>query len=207
MKTRALIGLVSACLWLTCEAVAVPPPASAFAALPEMSMVRLSPNGQRVAWANDPGGTPLVVVFDLATGKDLKRLQPANSRVRDLDWADDRTLIISVSRSLTSGLGTIAENRYEFERYLALDVDDPKGEARSLLMEHPDRELVSGANLESLHSERPGMVIMSTYTFSETARRAEIGSRISGGRKDAGWELSLFEVDLKTGKGHMIVHE
>jgi hypothetical protein len=78
-----------------------------------MSMVRLSPNGQRVAWANDPGGTPLVIVFDLATGKDLKRLQPANSRVRDLDWADDRTLIISVSRSLTSGAGTVAENRYE----------------------------------------------------------------------------------------------
>ena len=30
---------------------ATPPPASAFAALPEMSFVRLAPNGQRVAWA------------------------------------------------------------------------------------------------------------------------------------------------------------
>lgn len=183
---------------------ATPPPASAFASLPEMSMVRLSPNGQRVAWANDPGGMPIVVVFDLGTGKDLKRLSPSNSRVRDLDWVDDRTLIISVSRSLTADANTIAETRYEFFRYLALDVESAGGEARSLLMEHPDRESVTGAYLERLHPEKPGTIVMSTYRFSETARRAEIGSRISGGRKDAGWELSLFEVDIGSGKGRMI---
>ena len=204
MKTRILIGLVSVCAFLSGEAIAAPPPASAFAALPEMSMVRLSPNGQRVAWANDPGGTPFVIVFDLATGKDLKRLQPANSRVRDLDWADDRTLIISVSRSLTSGAGTVAENRYEFERYLALDVDNPKGEARSLLMENPERENVTGASLEKLHTATPGKVMMSTLSFSAAASRSEIGSRISGGRKDSGYEQSLFEVETSTGDGRKI---
>jgi dienelactone hydrolase len=204
MKTAVAAWLAAGILVLSAESLAAPPPASAFAALPEMSMVRLSPNGQRVAWANDPGGTPLVVVFDLATGQDLKKLQPANARVRDLDWADDRTLIISVSRSLTSGATTIAEQRYEFERYLALDVEDPKAAARSLLMEHPDRELVSGASLERLHPEKPGTVIMSTYNFSGTAYRSEMGSRISGGRKDSGWELALFEVEIKSGKGRMI---
>ena len=204
MKTRVATWLAAGVLFLSVEAMAAPPPASAFAALPEMSMVRLSPNGQRVAWANDPGGSPLVVVFDLATGKDLKRLRPANSRVRDLDWADDRMLIISVSRSLTAGATTVAEQRYEFERYLALDVEDPRRHAKSLLMEHPDRELVSGASLERLHPEKPGTVIMSTYNFSGTAYREEIGSRISGGRKDSGWELALFEVDIKSGKGRMI---
>src|SRR5688572_32344714 len=120
MKTVVAAWIAAGFLVLSAECRAVPPPASAFAALPEMSMVRLSPNGQRVAWTNDPGGSPLVVVFDLATGKDLKRVGPANSRVRDLDWADDRTLIISVSRSLTAGATTVAEQRYEFERYLAL---------------------------------------------------------------------------------------
>ena len=204
MKTRIATWLAAGVLFLSIEAMSAPPPASAFAALPEMSMVRLSPNGQRVAWANDPGGSPLVVVFDLATGKDLKRLRPANSRVRDLDWADDRMLIISVSRSLTAGATTVAEQRYEFERYLALDVEDPGGTAKSLLMEHPERELVSGASLERLHPEKPGTVIMSTYNFSGTAYREEIGSRISGGRKDSGWELALFEVDIKSGKGRLI---
>ncbi len=131
-------------------------------------------------------------------------LRPANSRVRDLDWADDRMLIISVSRSLTAGATTVAEQRYEFERYLALDVEDPGGTAKSLLMEHPERELVSGASLERLHPEKPGTVIMSTYNFSGTAYREEIGSRISGGRKDSGWELALFEVDIKSGKGRLI---
>lgn len=183
---------------------ATPPPASAFAALPEMSFVRLSPNGQRIAWANDPGGAPVVIVFDLATGKDLNRLRPPNARVRDLDWADDRTLIMSVSRSLTSAGGKVAEERYEFERFLAVDVESPGGKARSLLMEHPSRQLVTGAYLERLHPEKPGTVIMSTYNFSASARREEIGSRISGGRRDAGWELSLFEVDLGSGDGRMI---
>ncbi len=204
MRTRFIGWLAAGFLGLCAVAAAEPPPASAFAALPEMSMVRLSPNGQRVAWANDPGGKPLIVVFDIATGKDLKKLQPANSRVRDLDWADNRTLVVSVSRSLSAAATTIAEQRYEFERYLALDVEDPKGAARSLLMEHPDRELVTAASLERLHPEKPGTVIMSTYNFSGTAYRGEIGSRISGGRKDSGWALSLFEVDLETGKGRMI---
>jgi len=204
MKNHVTAWLSAGILFLSAQALAAPPPASAFAALPEMSMVRLSPNGQRVAWANDPGVAPLVVVFDLATGKDLKRLRPANSRVRDLDWADDRTLIISVSRSLTASATTIAEQRFEFERYLALDVEDAGGTARSLLMEHPEREMVSGASLERLHPEKPGTVIMSTYSFAGTAFRQEIGSRISGGRKDSGWELALFEVDIASGKGRMI---
>ncbi len=199
----AWLATVLACLGANAQDV-IPPPASAFAALPEMSLVRLSPNGLRVAWANDPGGMPLVVVFDLATGKDLKRLRPSNSRVRDLDWADDRTLIISVSRSLTAGANTVAEKRFEFFRYLALDVGAAGGDARSLLMEDPERESVTGAYLERLHPEKLGTVVMSTYSYSETARRAEIGSRISGGRRDAGWELSLFEVDIRSGKGRMI---
>ena len=180
------------------------PPAAAFAALPELSMVRLSPNGQRVAWANDPGGTPLVVVFDLASGKDLKKLGLSASRLRALDWANDRTLIISVGRSLTSAAKTTAERRYEFERYLALDVEAASGEAQSLLMEHPDREHVTGATLEQLHTETPGMVMMSTYSFSETAAHSEMGSRITGGRRDAGYELSLFEVDVRNGKGRKV---
>jgi dipeptidyl aminopeptidase/acylaminoacyl peptidase len=181
-----------------------PPPAAAFAALPEMSLVRLSPDGRRIAWANDPGGSPLVVVFDLAAGKDLKRMRPSNARIRDLDWADNRTLIMSVSRSLTSAATTVAEKRYEFERYLAVDVEDAGAEARSLLMEHPDREFVTGANVEKLHAEKPGMVVMSTWSFSGTAFREEIGSRLAGGRKDDGYQLSLYEVDTRTGKGRLI---
>lgn len=204
MKAIVCAGLTVAFAGLCAGAGAAPPPASAFAALPEMSMVRMSPNGQRVAWANDPGGSPIVVVFDLATGKDLKRVRPSNARVRDLDWVDDRTLIISVSRSLTTAQDTIAEQRYEFFRFLALDTEDPGAQAKSLLMEHPDRETVSGAYIESLHPARPGTIIMSTYNWSATAARSEIGSRIAGGRKDAGWELSLFEVDLATGKGSMV---
>lgn len=205
MNKNTVRWALACALSLAANAIAQqPPPAAAFAALPEMAFVRLSPDGQRVAWANDPGGSPLVVVFDLAAGKDLKRLKPGNARVRDLDWADNKTLIVSVSRSLTSAGTTVAEQRYEFERFLAVDVEVAGGEARSLLMEHPDRELVTGANLEMLHPEKPGTIIMSTWNYSGTARREEIGSRLSGGRRDRGYELSLFEVDTRNGNGRMI---
>ncbi len=179
-----------------------PPPASAFAALPELSLVRLSPDGQKVAWAHDPGGTPVVNLFDLASGKDLRRLSPKNARVRDLDWADNRTLVISISRSLTLDAKTVAEKRYEFERFLAVDADG--GEARSLLMEDPSRELVTGASIVKFHPAKPETLIMSTWDYSETAHREAIGSRISGGRKDEGYQLSLFEVSTRSGNGKMI---
>lgn len=179
------------------------PPAAAFAALPEMNFVRLSPDGQAVAWANDPGGSPVVVIFDLTTGRDLQRLSPKNARVRDLDWADNRTLVMSISRSLSASAKTVAEQRYEFQRFLAVDARSG-GEARSLLMEDPNREFVTSAQLLNLHPEKPETVIMATWSFSETERRQELGSRLTGGRKDEGYELSLFEVSTRTGNGRMI---
>jgi len=203
MRTGIAAVALAITLPAAAPALASPPPASAFAMLPEMSMVVLSPDGQKVAWANDPGGRPVVMVFDLASGRDLKRLNPTNARVRGLDWADDRTLVISISRSLTQAGSTVAEKRYEFLRFLAIDVTG-KGEARSLLMEHPSRELVTGAYLEHLHPGKPGTVVMSTWNFSATARREELGSRVTGGRKDEGYELSLFEVNLANGNGRLI---
>ena len=202
MSTRLVVLLPAvACLATGVALAQTPPPASAFAALPELSMVRLSPDGQKVAWASDPGGTPVVEIFDLSTGKDLRRLNPPNARVRDLDWADNSTLVISISRSLTLSAKTVTEKRYEFERFLAVDADG--GEVRSLLMEHPDRELVTGARLVKLHTGKPESVVMATWSFQGTARREEIGSRISGGRKDEGYQLSLFEVSTRTGDGKM----
>ena len=48
-----------------------------------------------------------------------------------------------------------------------------------MLMAHPSRELVTGANLEMLHPEKPRTIIMSTWNYSDTARREEI-DRIIG---------------------------
>jgi acetyl esterase/lipase len=203
MTTRlASVLPMAACLASGFAFAQTPPPASAFAALPELSMVRLTPDGQKVAWVHDPGGTPIVDIFDLSAGRDLRRLSPPNSRVRDLDWADNKTLVISVSRSLTLRAKTVAEQRYEFERFLAVDADG--GEARSLLMEDPRRESVTSASIVKLHPAKPETVVMSTWDFSETARHDEIGSRLSGGRRDEGYQLSLFEVSTRSGKGRMI---
>lgn len=198
----ATLASVIACLVIGSADAQAPPPASAFATLPELSMVRLAPDGQKAAWAQDPGGKPVIEIFDLATAKTLRRLSPPNARVRDLDWADNTTLVISISRSLTQDATRVAEKRYEFERFLAVDANG--GEARSLLMEHPARELVTGATIIKLHTGKLDTLFMSTWDFKETSRRDEIGSRLTGGRKDAGYQYSLFEVSTRSGAGRMI---
>lgn len=68
MKIRLIFFLPICICVLTGSAEAQQPPASAFASLPQLSMVRLSPDGQKVAWANDPDAKPVVDIFDLATG-------------------------------------------------------------------------------------------------------------------------------------------
>ncbi|MGQ0384412.1 MAG: hypothetical protein ACT4UP_07015, partial [Gammaproteobacteria bacterium] len=75
MNHRALAGLFAlACLSISCQAFAQqPPPAEAFASLPEMTFVRMTPDGQKLAWASDPGGKTIVVIHDLAAQTSMRR--------------------------------------------------------------------------------------------------------------------------------------
>lgn len=183
-------------------ATAEPPPAAAFASLPEMAMVCMTPDGQKVAWANDPGGKPVIIIFDLVTGRDIRRMSMGDYTIRDLDWADNKTLLMTISLTRRFGESTIAERRYEYFRILAVGSDG--GPLRSLLLGDPEKQAVTGANLVRLHTGKPETILMSSYDFDQTAFRSEIGSRLSSGRKDQGWLRSLFEVSTRTGDGRKI---
>ncbi|MGH8196751.1 MAG: alpha/beta fold hydrolase [Steroidobacteraceae bacterium] len=189
-------------LLLAGVASAEPLPAAAFASLPEMAMVCMTPDGQKVAWANDPGGKPIVIIFDLATGKDIRRMSLGDYTIRNLDWADNKTLLLTISTTRTFGESTIAERRYEYFRILAVDASG--GALRSLLLGDPEKQAVTGASLVRLHTGKPETVLMSSFDFDQTAFRTEIGSRLTAGRKDQGWLRSLFEVSTRTGEGRKI---
>lgn len=182
------------------HAHAAAPPASAFSRLPAMSLVRLSPGGQQLAWVEHRTGRPLVVMFSLAENRVLREMAPPADEqftLRNLHWSDDRTLLIELSLTDTRRTRLSGSGMVEYSRVIA--VDAAGGAARILLMDDRIRRYSTRANLLRVHTGRPGVVIMSSWDFLETGYTQETGSRLVGGRKDSGVTHSLFEVDVATG--------
>ena len=174
-------------------------PAAAFGRTPEVSNVVLSPSGTLLAWVAGDDQNPIVTMFDVVQQRNARLVSVGNNyKLRDLIWADDKTLLLYVSRVMTLK----GEPRFEFFRTLAVDVSG--GAARTLLMEDGNRDLVSGSDLIAWNVTKPRTVIMATYDYAQTAHKEAIGSRLVGGRRDDGWVYSLFEVNLDSGKGRRV---
>ncbi|MBX3702711.1 MAG: S9 family peptidase [Steroidobacteraceae bacterium] len=204
MKNGPALILAAGLAWAAPDATGAgsPPPASAFASLPQLAMVCLTPDGQKLAWTNDPGGKPVITIFDLATGRDLRQLSIGDYTVRGLDWADNRTLLITITTRRKVFESTVAEREYEFSRTLAVDADG--GPVRSLLLGDPEKQSVSGASIVRLHVGKAETIQMSSFDFEVTAVRIMTDTRMSAGRKDQGWVHSLFEVNTRTGRGRKV---
>jgi hypothetical protein len=95
-------GLVLAVLAGAPAWAAVPQvPAAAFAALPQVADVELSPDGRLLAWLDQSGSEPVVVVFDIAAKSYRRNLTiGAAMTLRALRWADDDTLLMNLSEYL-----------------------------------------------------------------------------------------------------------
>ncbi len=166
-------------------------------------MVRLTPDGKTVAFAGYRGGKRLVSIVDLSTGNYLRELLPDSElKLRDLNWADNRTLLMTISKTLSVNADVRARRKYEFSRIVAVDTDG--GGQRILLMTQPNRQLVTGAELLRTQTGRPETVIMSSWNYLAVKQKDATGSRLAGGRKDAGWLYSLFEVSSRTGIGRAL---
>src|ERR1700722_17020969 len=82
-------------------AAASPPPPEAFASLPAIRNVTLSPGGQMLAYFDSSTGDPRVVMFDIAAKKIVHILAlEAGMTFRQLHWNDDSTLLYELSRSV-----------------------------------------------------------------------------------------------------------
>ena len=176
-------------------------PAAAFAALPQVSDVELSPDAQLVAWYDRSGPDAKVVIFDLAAKNYRRtlRIDPATVP-RSLLWADDETLLVNLSEVRKAPVP--GEPLYDYSRSLAVDV--ASGDSRMLLMAGGERAFVTAADLLAWHTAQPHTVIMASWDYSANAARVETGTRLVAGREAAGWVGELFQVDTRTGKGTLI---
>src|ERR1700722_10264559 len=101
-RSRGLATLLAS---LAATALAIPasaePPAEAFASLPAIRNVTLSPGGQMLAYFDSSTGDPRVVMFDIAAKKIVRILAlEAGMTFRQLHWNDDSTLLYELSRSV-----------------------------------------------------------------------------------------------------------
>jgi len=193
-------------LALICAAVIAVPveaaaPVEAYGNLEAVKMVRINPAGQMLAWVANDGNTTQVTVLELATRKTLRsfNVEPG-FKVRDIDWADDDTLLFAVSATLTSTRRRWP-SRFELLRWLAADVKS--GQTRLLLTEG-NKRVLGGSQLVRRRIDRPATLVMSSLDFAPQSQGTEIGTRLGGKRRDSGYILSVFEINTVDGKSKLL---
>jgi dipeptidyl aminopeptidase/acylaminoacyl peptidase len=180
-----------------------PPSVDAFASLPAMTDVALSPNGKLLAFSDNGKNVPVVVVFDIDAAKRLRQISIGDEyKLRDITWSDDETVLVELSQTQKSRYADADRFRFEIFRTLAIDVTT--GKANVLLMTGGSRNLVTGATLEATRTGKPKTVLMSTLDYSAAAERPVTDTKFARGRADSGWIHVLFEVSTETGKGKLL---
>jgi dipeptidyl aminopeptidase/acylaminoacyl peptidase len=161
------------------------PPAAAFATPPRMSNVRLSFDGKSVAWLDLGAAPEQIIAFDLVNGKDRRAFNlPADFKLRDLEWADNDTLIYTASTTLQGRRDTRV--KFEFARIFSADLTN--GKTQMFLADDMAFQYVTGATLLATHTSKPKTAILYTLGYS----------RISG------WAITVYEVDTLTGRGNKV---
>lgn len=199
VSTRVLAAAVTAlsASWTQ----GAPPPVEAFGRKPAMIAVDINPAGTRLAWIEDDGNAARIVIHDIASGQPMRTVgTPPKTKLWSVAWANDDTVLID--ESVTYTIKTNSRHTDEWQRWVALDAAG--GEDRMLLMRDAAREWVTGAAVIRRRTTNPGKIFMSTWDYSSIKRKDEIGTRLAGGRKDSGWILNAYEVDLRTGAGRVI---
>jgi dipeptidyl aminopeptidase/acylaminoacyl peptidase len=181
------ISLLAPLELLSTVCLAAPPPAGVFGALPAQSNAILSPDGHWIAWMDQTEAKPRIVIFDLAAHKTQRICAvPELTKLRDLNWNDNDTLLVTLSE--TAPASTAARLSREYFLTVALD---PRGQGALMLPNASGRAggaaAAMAARIVRMATTKPHTVIMSS----------RIASRHTS-------DDCLLEVDTLTGKSAII---
>ncbi len=178
-----------------------PAPIEAYGNIEAVKLVCVNPSGEMLAWVANDGKSTQITVLELASRKTLRTFSVEKGfKVRDIDWADDDTLLFAVSATLTSTRRNWP-SRLELLRWLAADVKT--GQTRILLTEG-NKRVLGGSQLVRRHIDRPATLVMSSMDFAPQAQGTEIGTRLGGKRRDSGYQLNAFEINIEDGKSKLL---
>ncbi len=170
-------------------AVTAPPPLEAFASLPAIRDVALSPGGQMLAYFDSSAGDPRVVMFDIAAKKIVQILAlEAGMTFRQLHWNDDSTLLYELSMSVVTpsrrGPHEDPDIQREIYRIYATDASNPT--PRLMLKSDMELRYMTGVDVLKWRTSKPHTMIVQTYNSPVPGKP---------------WVRSVYEVDTLTGNG------
>jgi len=102
-------------------------PLDAYGHLPEVENMAITPDGKVLAYATDVGGKRTVIVYSIDASKLLAALVAGDQKLRDLRWADNDHLLITISNAtyITGVIGPKQEYAVSEVYSLAENVQKP----------------------------------------------------------------------------------
>jgi dipeptidyl aminopeptidase/acylaminoacyl peptidase len=189
-------------LLLSAASHGAPPPVEAYGRVEAVSRVTISPGGTHLAWAANDGKDTQVAVFEIASRKILRtfKVEPG-FKVREIDWANDDSLLFAISATLTSTRRRWP-GRLEYLQWLAADI--ATGRSRVLMTEGNKRVLGGSQVIRRRIAGDPTLLVMASMDFAAQHQGSEIGTRLGGKRKDSGYQYNVFSMDISTGRSKLL---
>jgi hypothetical protein len=196
-----LTAFLGSCCATWVAAAPTPPPAEAFARTPDFTMVALSPNGKLLAMDQPAAPGVRIIMLEVAGGRQIRTFEFVHGeKLRNLRWADDATLLIDAS--ITHAINDVRNilGKYEVGRTIAAFTSRSKPQ---VLLTDDLQGYTTGTYMQAVHTNRPGMVMMSTYDFLGSRYQQQTGTKLHDERRDSGFTHNLYEVDTASGSGRM----
>jgi dipeptidyl aminopeptidase/acylaminoacyl peptidase len=171
----------------TSPAYASPPApgAEVFGKLPVQTDVSMTPDGNWLAWIDHQEAKPRVIMFDVRSRKTQRIMAvPEKTKLRELVWNDNQTLLIVLSETRESKLDT--DTSTEYFRVIAEDVGG--GEGRMLPMNNGSsvgnyKRKPPLAEIVAIRTPKPQVILMAIESSVDTC---------------------LLEVDTRTGDAKVL---
>jgi dipeptidyl aminopeptidase/acylaminoacyl peptidase len=199
------------------QASSAPPSAEVFGALPAETHAALSPDAHWIAWMDATERKPRIVIFDLGARR-VQRIGalPERTRLRDLFWSDNETLLAELSEA---GEVRVPTNRAQiYSLTIALN---PMGDGAQMLPAtsgRPGDVFATRARLIRALTNKPRTVIMSrgaellaVDTTTGKSERLKYGNEFTVGwavdrdgralaREDWDWRKAAYRVYALNGE-------
>ncbi|MBI1212404.1 MAG: alpha/beta fold hydrolase [Alphaproteobacteria bacterium] len=199
LKTKSLyshaFAIVAAalCIGASVDGAYAKLPAEVYAALPEITQARISPDGQYVAMLQPVAGAASVTIYKMGGGAPCA-FAPTDVDVLGIVWASSRRVLVRVSYVKT--LTALGEHRPRVLRKLILintECKDPK-----LVLGNLDqvRESLGNTDFVGRPPNDPEHILIASAGFS-------LLSDSSPGEGQA-TALEIYKVDPETGHGDMV---
>ena len=168
-----------------------------YANLPGAESAAISPNGKKIAMVQGAGGDNRMVAFYPLDGSTPSRVDLGPMKVRDLTWVNNDNVILWVS--LTSDY--YGNSGYLVEFWRAISISESTGKIAKLFSKEPKFSLLTAPPtlLHTLPGD-PEHVLMSYYDPFSGRGTSGIGSRLGNNVIGDEWALTVYEVEVETGK-------